>query len=134
MGRRRNYIPKGLARRIHRSIGDARAKTAEKRAPSGAPPEKKAVDLVRRTNLILSRQNARRLRMSLTKEHLLWGYRLILDRDPEKEVNLDSASGFDDARALREQLMLSPEFIQNNEKLILDLYSRLKAPKPRAVA
>lgn len=72
--------------------------------------------------------------MSLTKEHLLWGYRLILDRDPEKEVNLDSASGFDDARALREQLMLSPEFIQNNEKLILDLYSRLKAPKPRAVA
>lgn len=72
--------------------------------------------------------------MSLTKDHLLWGYRLILDRDPEKEVNLDSASSFDEARALREQLMLSPEFIQNNEKLIVDLHSRLKALKPRAVA
>ncbi|WP_400768031.1 hypothetical protein [Methylosinus sporium] len=89
---------------------------------------------MRRTKLILNRQNARRLRMSLTKDHLLWGYRLILDRDPEKEVNLDGASSFDEARALREQLMLSPEFIQNNEKLILELHSKLKALKPRAVA
>ncbi|WP_156967847.1 hypothetical protein [Methylosinus sp. PW1] len=70
--------------------------------------------------------------MSLTKDHLLWGYRLILDRDPEKEVNLDSASRFVEPRSLREQLMLSPEFVQNNEKLILDLHSKLQALKPRA--
>ncbi|TDX64241.1 hypothetical protein EDE12_10576 [Methylosinus sp. sav-2] len=70
--------------------------------------------------------------MSLTKDHLLWGYRLILDRDPEKEVNLDSASRFVEPRSLREQLMLSPEFIQNNEKLILELHSKLQALKPLA--
>ncbi|OAI27304.1 hypothetical protein A1351_13765 [Methylosinus sp. R-45379] len=63
---------------------------------------------------------------------MLWGYRLILDRDPEKEVNLDSASRFVEPRSLREQLMLSPEFIQNNEKLILELHSKLQALKPLA--
>ena len=67
--------------------------------------------------------------MPLTRDHLLWGYRLILDRDPEKEVNLDSGKGFDEPRTLREQLMLSPEFIQNNEKLILDLYAQMTAMK-----
>jgi FkbM family methyltransferase len=51
----------------------------------------------------------------LTREHVVWAYRLLLDRDPESEdVIGPKLAGSRDTRELRHHLMTSSEFQQNN--------------------
>jgi FkbM family methyltransferase len=51
----------------------------------------------------------------LTREHVVWAYRLILDRDPENEaVIAPKLAGSRDTRELRHHLMTSAEFLDKN--------------------
>jgi FkbM family methyltransferase len=51
----------------------------------------------------------------LTREHVVWAYRLLLDRDPENEdVIGPKLAGSRDTRELRHHLMTSAEFQRNN--------------------
>ena len=51
----------------------------------------------------------------LTREHVVWAYRLLLDRDPENEdVIGPKLAGSRDTRELRHHLMTSAEFQQKN--------------------
>jgi len=51
----------------------------------------------------------------LTREHVVWAYRLLLDRDPENEdVIGPKLAGSRDTRELRHHLMTSAEFQEKN--------------------
>src|ERR1041384_8548787 len=51
----------------------------------------------------------------LTREHVVWAYRLLLDRDPESEdVIGPKLAGSRDTSELRRHLMTSAEFQQKN--------------------
>src|SRR2546428_4503951 len=51
----------------------------------------------------------------LTREHVVWAYRLLLDRDPESEdVIGPKLAGSRDTSELRHHLMTSAEFQQKN--------------------
>src|SRR5262249_2182992 len=51
----------------------------------------------------------------LTREHVVWAYRLLLDRDPENEdVIAPKLAGSRDTRELRHHLLTSAEFQDNN--------------------
>jgi FkbM family methyltransferase len=51
----------------------------------------------------------------LTREHVVWAYRLLLDRDPENEaVIAPKLAGSRDTRELRHHLMTSAEFQEKN--------------------
>jgi FkbM family methyltransferase len=52
---------------------------------------------------------------ALTREHVVWAYRLLLDRDPESEdVIGPKLAGSRDTRELRHHLMTSAEFQRKN--------------------
>jgi FkbM family methyltransferase len=57
---------------------------------------------------------------ALTREHVIWGYRLFLDREPENEFvieeKINTTRG---TRQLRTNFMLSPEFGDKNPDLTL---------------
>src|SRR5262245_29554009 len=56
----------------------------------------------------------------LTREHLIWAYRILLDRDPESEaVIIDKMNAWNNTRDLRIDIMNSPEFRENNRDLAL---------------
>ena len=56
----------------------------------------------------------------LTREHVIWGYRLFLDREPENEFVIDEKiETTRDTRQLRNNFMLSPEFGDKNPELTL---------------
>src|SRR5215475_8616927 len=51
----------------------------------------------------------------LTRDHVVWAYRLLLDRDPESEdVIGPKLAGSRDTRELRHHLMTSAEFQAKN--------------------
>ena len=51
----------------------------------------------------------------LTRDHVVWAYRLLLDRDPENEdVIGPKLAGSRDTRELRGHLMTSAEFLDKN--------------------
>src|SRR6202051_3555714 len=51
----------------------------------------------------------------LTREHVVWAYRLLLDREPESEdVIGPKLAGSRNTRELRHHLMTSAEFQENN--------------------
>src|SRR5205814_4508183 len=51
----------------------------------------------------------------LTRDHVVWAYRLLLDRDPENEdVIAPKLAGSRDTRELRRHLMTSAEFLDKN--------------------
>lgn len=51
----------------------------------------------------------------LTREHVVWAYRLLLDRDPENDDVIEpKLAGSCDTRELRHHLMTSAEFQENN--------------------
>lgn len=51
----------------------------------------------------------------LTRDHVVWAYRLLLDRDPESEdVIAPKLAGSHDTRELRHHLMTSAEFQEKN--------------------
>src|SRR5436305_13288695 len=51
----------------------------------------------------------------LTRDHVVWAYRLLLDRDPESEdVVAPKLAGSRDTRELRRHLMTSAEFQEKN--------------------
>src|SRR5207249_2196645 len=51
----------------------------------------------------------------LTRDHVVWAYRLLLDRDPENEdVIAPKLAGSRDTRELRHHLMTSGEFREKN--------------------
>jgi FkbM family methyltransferase len=51
----------------------------------------------------------------LTRDHVIWAYRLLLDRDPESDdVIGPKLAGSRDTRELRHHLMTSAEFRENN--------------------
>src|SRR6266508_4542760 len=51
----------------------------------------------------------------LTRDHVIWAYRLLLDRDPENEdVIAPKLAGSGDTRELRHHLMTSAEFRRKN--------------------
>ncbi|HSC27560.1 MAG TPA: FkbM family methyltransferase [Vicinamibacterales bacterium] len=51
----------------------------------------------------------------LTREHVVWAYRILLDRDPESEsVILPKQRGYQTTRELRADIMTSQEFLEKN--------------------
>src|SRR5215470_15221647 len=51
----------------------------------------------------------------LTRDHVVWAYRLLLDRDPESDdVIGPKLAGSRDTRELRHHLMTSAEFTEKN--------------------
>jgi len=56
----------------------------------------------------------------LTREHVIWGYRLFLDREPESDLVIDEKVATNrGTKQLRNNFMLSPEFGENNPDLTL---------------
>ena len=56
----------------------------------------------------------------LTREHVIWGYRLFLDREPESDFVIDEkVATTRGTRQMRANFMLSPEFGKNNPELTL---------------
>lgn len=56
----------------------------------------------------------------LTREHVIWGYRLFLDREPESDFVIDEKVELNrDTKQLRANFMLSPEFGEKNPELTL---------------
>lgn len=56
----------------------------------------------------------------LSREHVVWGYRLFLDREPESEAVIDEKLGLHSGtKDLRRTFMLSPEFGAKNPELTL---------------
>jgi FkbM family methyltransferase len=56
----------------------------------------------------------------LTREHVIWGYRLFLDREPENDLVIEEkVTSNRDTKQLRNNFMLSPEFGENNPDLTL---------------
>jgi FkbM family methyltransferase len=57
---------------------------------------------------------------ALTREHVIWGYRLFLDREPENDFVIEEKVTTNrGTRQLRTNFMLSPEFGENNPDLTL---------------
>jgi FkbM family methyltransferase len=51
----------------------------------------------------------------LTRDHVIWAYRLLLDREPEDEFVVESKlRGLSDTRQLRNAMVASPEFEEKN--------------------
>ncbi|HWM90336.1 MAG TPA: FkbM family methyltransferase [Thermoanaerobaculia bacterium] len=58
--------------------------------------------------------------LSVTREHVLWGYRLFLDREPESEARVaDKIAAWKSVRQLRIDFMTSQEFRDRNPDLAL---------------
>ena len=56
----------------------------------------------------------------LTREHVIWGYRLFLDREPENQFVIDEKVALNPGtKQLRANFMLSPEFGEKNPELTL---------------
>ncbi len=56
----------------------------------------------------------------LTRDHIVWAYRLLLDRDPESEaVITPKLHGYASTEALRRDLLTSPEFAAKNPDVAL---------------
>jgi FkbM family methyltransferase len=50
----------------------------------------------------------------ITREHVVWAYRLLLDREPENERVVDNLTGVADTRQLRAALVTSAEYADKN--------------------
>jgi FkbM family methyltransferase len=57
--------------------------------------------------------------MGITREHIIWGYRLFLDREPENNAVIEGELATPDTRELRTHFMLAPEFGDKNPDLAL---------------
>jgi hypothetical protein len=56
----------------------------------------------------------------VTREHVICGYRLFLDRDPEDDLVIEEKlAAFQKTKELRTDFMLSPEFGLKNQELTL---------------
>lgn len=55
--------------------------------------------------------------MPVSAEEVLWGYRLLLDRDPEGDIHIKTANDLNDWRGIREYLMSSSEYKAKNPKI-----------------
>jgi FkbM family methyltransferase len=56
----------------------------------------------------------------LTREHVIWAFRLFLDRDPGGEAFItEKLVSNSNTQDLRRVFMLSPEFVENNRDLML---------------
>jgi FkbM family methyltransferase len=77
--------------------------------------------LKRLTSAITGRgQNTSDERGGLSREHVIWGYRLFLDREPESDRVIDEKVELNrDTKQLRANFMLSPEFGDKNPELTL---------------
>jgi len=75
----------------------------------------------RLTSAIAGRQETSASRPErLTREHVIWGYRLFLDREPENERVIDEKiETTHSTHELRTNFMLSPEFGEKNPDLTL---------------
>ena len=53
--------------------------------------------------------------MGLTRDHVVWAYRILLDRDPESEdVILPKMRGYQNTRDLRNDIVTSAEYQEKN--------------------
>jgi FkbM family methyltransferase len=53
--------------------------------------------------------------MGLTRDHIVWAYRILLDRDPENEdVILPKMRGYENTRDLRNDIVTSGEYQEKN--------------------
>jgi FkbM family methyltransferase len=58
--------------------------------------------------------------MPLSEDHVIWAFRLFLDRDPGGEGFItEKLESNTDTKQLRRVFMLSPEFVENNRDLML---------------
>ncbi len=58
--------------------------------------------------------------VGITRDHVIWGYRLFLDREPENDRVIDEkVTSNQSTRELRNNFMLSPEFGDKNPELTL---------------
>jgi len=74
--------------------------------------------LVKRLTSAISGRDA--THRALTRDHVIWGYRLFLDREPENDFVIDEKVMTNlDTRQLRTNFMLSPEFGERNPDLTL---------------
>ena len=66
--------------------------------------------------------------MSITRDEVLWGYRMILGRDPESEEALIANMGSDDLYHLQKRFMGSEEFLLKRKHHFIER----SAPQPNA--
>ena len=60
---------------------------------------------------ILGRQPSEAHGPGLTRDHVIWAYRLLLDREPENDYVVDSKlRGLSDTQQLRSAIVASPEY------------------------
>ena len=53
--------------------------------------------------------------MGLTRDHVVWAYRILLDRDPESDdVILPKMRGYQSTRDLRNDIVTSAEYQEKN--------------------
>jgi hypothetical protein len=53
--------------------------------------------------------------VGLTRDHIVWAYRILLDRDPESEdVILPKMRGYQNTRDLRNDIVTSEEYQEKN--------------------
>ena len=53
--------------------------------------------------------------MGLTRDHIVWAYRILLDRDPESDdVILPKMRGYQNTRDLRNDIVTSQEYQEKN--------------------
>jgi FkbM family methyltransferase len=56
----------------------------------------------------------------LTRDHVIWAYRLFLDREPENDFVIDEKVNTNrGTQELRSNFMLSPEFGENNPNMVM---------------
>ena len=51
---------------------------------------------------------------AITRDHVVWAYRLLLDREPENERVVENLTGVADTRQLRAALVTSAEYAETN--------------------
>jgi FkbM family methyltransferase len=69
-------------------------------------------------------RSSKRARLSapwrgITRDHIIWAYRLLLDREPENDRVVDEKLGIGSVRELRTNFLISTEFRENNRRIAL---------------
>jgi len=72
--------------------------------------------------------------MSITREEVLWGYRMILGRDPESEDAMVANMASDDLYHLQQRLMSSEEFLVKRKNYIAERTAVSSVSMPAPVA
>ena len=67
--------------------------------------------------------------MPLTREAIVMGYRLMLDREPDDNSTINEKLSIPDIRSLLYDFLLSEEFISQNATFILEVAAKSRIAK-----